>query len=597
MVELFRALIHRPRLAAFLLGLTIAFYLHFPAFVNPYRFNEDWRQAPHWTNPAGHSFRRGDFLYEYAEFNTPPLNNTIYPLLSYLGGAILWGKILAVLYHGLTVLAIFVTARSLSTDRKVGDLSGAAAALVYTFFPTQFYWFSGAYGHALMPLFCCLALLIIHRKRYWLALPLMAFEAVAYPSAAVFTGAYFLIEAILSDYRWIFQKDFWTRKALPLLVAAVAGFLVLSVKYLEPHPEYGELAGWKEISANWIAYTSKGRYPVLPVRSVWRVLGREWGDIFHVAVFLVALLVLKRDALRIPRPLLALLAASLGVYLAAYLFLMKLYIPNRYVRYPLPVFTAVLSGLWLGRAGAALGVKTVRVRIGAVALALLGFLVFGHKARAGMATKVYDRVELYRTIRSLPGRPLIISHPDIGDEIPLMTGRSILVSEEFAHPWWSEVWDTMTVRIHDFFRMYYATDTPTVAAFFERYGGDALIVDRRHFRRKYLRRGKFLFEPFNTWVRDNLSPGRESLVRRIPEEYRLYDGRRCFLVTKEALFAFLATVPGDTGAVASRTEEDEKGRGTVRTREQRGRPPKHAEGLDTPPPAVTEKSGDVYDDF
>lgn len=175
-----------------------------------------------------------------------------------------------------------------------------------------------------------------------------------------------------------------------------------------------------------------------------------------------------------------------------------------------------------------------------IILLALGFYEFQNKLKpSNLGTFRYRKHGLYNFIRSLPGRPMIAVHPHLGSEIPLMSGKSVLISKESSHPWWTEYWKIIFERTQDFFRTYYSTDKNQIINFIEKYKIDYLIIRHKDFKKSYLKRRKFYMQPFNKWIRNNLKPSTESLLNHIPKNYLMYEDRKYIVVSSKDLIKWL----------------------------------------------------------
>ena len=129
-------------LIIFLISISFAVYLHWNAFVQPDRFHDNWRQAPHWSNPENQKYQEDDIIIKYAEFNFAPLSNFVYMNLARTGIDILWGKINAVLFFSIAAMCIYLVGRSIGNR-----FSGWISAIIFPGFsttanrsPTGRYW-------------------------------------------------------------------------------------------------------------------------------------------------------------------------------------------------------------------------------------------------------------------------------------------------------------------------------------------------------------------------------------------------------------------------------------------------------------------------
>jgi hypothetical protein len=233
---------------------------------------------------------------------------------------------------------------------------------------------------------------------------------------------------------------------------------------------------------------------------------------------------------------------------------LRLYFPLGYLARGAPLFVALTTGVWVARMIARehrprtiLDTRLVKLRaspavLGILLVALIG--LYEHRETftpmGDLRTRHFDRTKLYDAVRQLPGGIMLATHPRLASELPLMTGRSVVISSKIAHPWWTEHWTWCRDRLHGILRAYYADDAELLVEVTRRYGIDYWIVDQRRYRGSSLERGGMYFEPFKSWARENLRLDGRSILRRVPRRYRHWDdGRAFFIVAAEDLERFV----------------------------------------------------------
>ncbi len=524
----------RDAVIIFVAALCVGLYLHWPAFVQSDRFHDNWRQSPHWIAPESQNYHPDDLLIRYAQFNASPGANWIYKTLARTGADIIWGKINAVLFFALTVLSAFITGRAMHNRS-----SGMIAALIFVFFPCIFKEYSGGFMSALSAPLLCLTVLSLVRGKWWWAVILMVVEGFIYPMAAIQSGMIYLIDVLIHDRKRLFDRHMWKIKYVPLLIAALLSVTIISGKYIASNHEFGDLVSRSEIGER-AEFTKAGRYPLIPTPPLWDQMGEQWGTWFHLALFLTAYFFLAKRIFLLPRGLYALLISSMFLYFLADIFLMKLYIPDRYLHFAVPLFMALAGGYWLALVFEREGRRKIVIYLIAIVLIGVGIWEFHAEFKQGQKTWRYKRHDLYAYVRSLPDRPMIAIHPQQGSEIPLMSGKSVLISRELSHPWWTDYWEIIAERTRDFFRAYYTTDEDEIRAFITKYGISYWIIQPRHFTSRFLFRRKGLYiEPFNTWIKDNLRPSGRAILHNIPNNYKLFDNGRYVVISSEGLMRWL----------------------------------------------------------
>ncbi len=524
----------RAWLSVFLLSTVLGLYLHWPALSDPYRIHDNWRQSPHWINPERQQFQENDLILEYARFNTSPFSNFLYPSLARLGPDLLWGKIMALIFFSTAVTLVFLTAR-----RMYGQTGAWFSALIFALLPCQFAEFCGGFMSALSASLLILAVFLIHTRHWWLIPPLMIFQTLSYPMAALHTGMILVMDFIWHDGRRLKNPELWKSKILPLSIAAAAVVILILGKYLFADHPFGEIAGPDQIG-NRPEFTRSGRYPLIPIPALWEQLAQFWGHGFYIVIILIGLVYLGTGILTLPRGLYALLTGSVVMYKLSEYLVMKLYIPDRYLHFSLPLFFALSAGWWLQQIVVMKRHHTRLLAGAGLVLLIAGLAEFRGSLEPGLKTYRYHRQELYAAIEKLPGRPLLAAPPRRASELSVMTGKSVLVSQEMCHPWWSEYWNEMSRRSYDFYQAYYATEPEIILTFLAKYDIDYMIIEHNHFKRGYINRKKpYCMEPFNQWLRVNHIPNPYALLAIIPNQYFLYDHERRGLVSRTSLEKWL----------------------------------------------------------
>jgi len=310
------------------------------------------------------------------------------------------------------------------------------------------------------------------------------------------------------ELRWLILVN------LPIL----AGVVLMFLKYvLFKNPEFGELVTVTGMAGQ-IEYTAAGRYEIIPVAPLIRELAGPWGYYYPaegwsviwrwigavalVGVFAAAALTWKKNVdFKGFRVFAYLLPASLLLYGLAYLLLMRLFVPGRYIEFPFTVFYAVALGVAVTVILESLNLSRNRL------LAVLGTAVLLAGAR-NWRVGVFDYSSdacLYRFLETTPRSTLIAGPPELMDNVQTFARRKALVTYELSHTWLDKYWDIMKARTFDLFRAYYATDPGEIRSLADRYGVSYLVVREKDFSPEKLKKGGVYFEPFDSYVRKLVS--------------------------------------------------------------------------------------------
>ena len=328
---------------------------------------------------------------------------------------------------------------------------------------------------------------------------------------ALFIPYIFLVAAPAALLAWLLARlgrdnpPPFPAQAAHFVLLGLGAVLVVAMNLQFSADGYGPLVRAQEM-VNHPEFYAHGRYPILPEASLlWEFISpwefippfQEWGPVAGglTCAGLLALLAAGfwrldwpswRQALK-PAGYLGL--SSLVLYFLARLFLLKLFVPDRYLMYTLNLFTCLFL---------ALGLKTaLRVERWPRHLAILVLVAaasLGAWRLQGVGLKDYSAYRaVYAALAATPKDALIAGHPNLMDTIPTFAQRRAFATYELAHPWSRGYWAKLKPRLVDLFKAYYAADPQEVVAFCRKYGIAWLIVDDRHFTPAFLKGGYFLF--------------------------------------------------------------------------------------------------------
>ncbi len=184
------------------------------------------------------------------------------------------------------------------------------------------------------------------------------------------------------------------------------------------------------------------------------------------------------------------------VYLLARWFLLKLFVPDRYLIYSLNLGYCIFLALcWAAALRVADWPRTLAVLMVMVALVLSGLRLKNVGLYDYSATR-----PLCAALAQTPKDALIAGQPNLMDAVPTFARRRAFATYKLAHVWSKGYWQQLKPRLEDFFMAYYASDPEVVKAFCRRYHIDFLVVDDRHFAPDFLAGGWFYF-PFEQRAR------------------------------------------------------------------------------------------------
>lgn len=195
--------------------------------------------------------------------------------------------------------------------------------------------------------------------------------------------------------------------------------------------------------------------------------------------------------------------AFLAFYVVSRALAFKLFVPDRYVQYPVNLLYALLLAACAASAVARLGRGP---RLGAALLALA--LLLGALRLSGVSLYDYSaQAPLYAAVEAAtPKDAVIAGHPETMDNVMTFAHRNAYATFELAHPWSRGYWVEFEKRLDAFFAAYYARDEAAVIDFARRSGVDFLLVEPDRLAPAALSKSAF-FEPFGSRIRQLTQAG------------------------------------------------------------------------------------------
>ncbi|MFZ5448742.1 MAG: hypothetical protein ACOZFS_08930 [Thermodesulfobacteriota bacterium] len=476
---------------------------HSPALTNPFIINDDVRQQLYWMrqwqDPA---LFQGDFLTGYARHYVTWGVKALYWLASWWLNPLYFAKVLPGILFVCLAVCLFRTGTCL-WDRRLGWITVAVYWLMPFFLDNLAGGLARAFAAPLLALF-------------WLGWQENRSRVMgaALLLQALFIPYIFLVAAPAALLAWFaarIGKDEpppFPVNATHFFVLGLGAALVIAMNLQFSGNGYGPLVKARDM-VNHPEFYVHGRYRILPESSLlwdlivpWEFIPpfREWGPVAGGLICAGLLVLVAVGARRVDwpswrqrlKPVFYLGLASLVLYFLARLFLLQLFIPDRYLIYTLNLFYCLALALGLKEA-----LRVERWPRHLAILALVAVAALSAWRLEGVGLKDYSAYNaLYRALDPTPKDALIAGHPNLMDTVPTFAGRRAFATYELAHPWSRGYWTELKPRLHDFFQAYYAADPREVVNFCRKYDIAFLIVDDRHFSSAFLKGGYLLF-PFD----------------------------------------------------------------------------------------------------
>lgn len=484
---------------AALFSAAIFVFAHFQAFINTYVINNDVRQQIFWMQQwQDPELFRGDLLSDYARHYLPWGVQGIYWLASWVVGPITFSKLLPGLLFVFLACCLYKIGETLGGQRRLAWMT------VGVFWLTPFFLdrMSGGLARGFAaPLLALFWLCWLKRHPWGMAAALLL--------QALFIPYIFMVSATAAVLAWVLYRfgkgtapPFLTQPAHFLLLAAATSLVFLMNRQFTA-AGYGPLVTAREM-VHHPEFYSQGRFAILPVPSLLWDLGSPWefiapfremgllgggaGCALLVGLAIYGAWKVDWEALKSRlQSVWCLGLASLMVYYLARLFLLKLFVPDRYLIFTLNLFYCLgLALCW----GAALQVRRWPRTLAVLALLLV--VPLGGLRLKNVELFDYSAYKsVYAALAQTPKDALIAGHPNLMDNIPTFARRRAFAIYKLAHPWSRGYWQRLKPRLEELFTAYYAADPEMVRNFARRHHIDFLVVDERHFTPAFLAGGLF----------------------------------------------------------------------------------------------------------
>lgn len=498
-------------LAAVFSALALAL-AHFWGLTSPLVVNDDVRQQIFWMQRWQDSaLYPDDLLAAYASHYVPWGVQAVYRLGNLLVSPLYFSKILPVLLFAWLGASIFASAWHLG-GRRSAWCALALAWLTELFAPDMAGGLSRGFAAPLLAWFLCCWL----AGRGWAVAAALLAMALCIPYMLPVCAGSLLLA-------WSWAR--WRRATPPpfpqglghWLVLVLALALVWWFQHRLRQAGFGPLVTAQEMLGR-PEFGPQGRYPILPLPSLaWEFI-RPWGAIglFRPAGPLLgalsALLAAvgglwgwhRRGWSRLGSllPLGWLLVAGLGCYWLAKVFLLRFFIPDRYLIYVLALGYCLFLGqgwsAWLQR-------LPLPRRTAALLLSLAALL--GAVRLHGLELHDYSSGrKLYAALAQYPKDCLVAGHPFDMDNVLTFAQRPVLASYELAHCWHQGYWRRFEPRLRDTLTAYYAADPEAMRQLARRWGVCFVVIDRRRFSAAFLQ-AQPLFAPYDDLIRRTAASG------------------------------------------------------------------------------------------
>jgi hypothetical protein len=239
------------------------------------------------------------------------------------------------------------------------------------------------------------------------------------------------------------------------------------------------------------------------------------------------------------------LVFSILMYVVSTRLAFRLHIPDRNLKYTIPILGVILISVTLFRAFSLLGSRLSGAARAAgwggwpatVAI-LFAFLLggTGFKSKLNLwADEGWARY-MFAFVETLPKDATLAGPLTSMDDIPLFARRKVYVSDEAVQPLYDRYYSQISVRVRRTYAAYYATDLETVDRFRRETGVGYMLVKRSDFTHEF-KRARYYWPPYNDYIiaLKGDRPNSAFVFARPPRQAILYEDRDFQIVDLAAL--------------------------------------------------------------
>jgi hypothetical protein len=527
-----------------IVGLFVVLYVfcfllaHSPKILDYYRVSDDARQQIYPLHLAqDKELFQDDLLTTYFLSHTPPFYYWAHYPIAMMVDPILISKIAQFTLLAVVLIFLYFTGKLLS-----GPFLGWSLVFVTIHSPLLAAMTDGGLprGWAVPGLVVFSWAVLARRPR--VALVAVVVSGLFYPPVFLVLGPSYAL--------WTLWRRSWSVWDAAALVVLGIGFWPIVFR----SDEIGTIVTYTQ-AASMPEWQLGSRFPFVPTPPLSSLVARnfvvaylppelysEWAAWLLLASALAGLLIQSprrevpasdRSRLEVAAAFGLPLAFSLLMFEISRLVAFRLHIPDRNVKYTLPVLGAVLLTLVLFRV-CSFGASKMPPRYvllrwkgwPAILAVTLAFALGGSGftgnlnlwADQGWASRLFEFVE------TLPGDSLLAGPPVVMDSIPLFAKRKVFVSDEAVQPLYVRYYAEISARVRATYGAYYSSDVGTVEEFVETRGVDYMVVQIDDFTHR-LHRSRYYWEPYNSYVASLIGsrPASDFVFAQAPEQSIVYD--------------------------------------------------------------------------
>ncbi len=485
--------------------------------ISPYWFSPDWitddamQQVYQFHDVYNPGIFQGDIITQSMNLYLAPLHYWMaYGITIISKDPIIMAHWMMLIQVALTVLFIFLT-----INLSAGFFPACLGALWFLHSGILIQRLSGGLPRGwISPLVAIYLYLVAGKKHFLILLTLLL--ACLLNSLAAFIliasyGFYLVIKILCQSNRKEYLKTFlYFCLACPL-------YLLVTYKVIERPENIGKMVSYQE-ALQMPSLTKEGRFKIAPLPPVLSEFESQSMQIFAVyyhktfnklrkyslpivfsLIFIICLIAYKNKIAPMPGYLFSFILAVTFCYSASRLLAFNLYVPNRYLRFPVSIFFICffIISLW----------RIFPKRIYSyLSYLLLGSYVFlgtgsGLQREAGYNYKKSQDGQVFEWIKNnTPLDSTIAGYPNFVDPLPLFAMRKVYISNETAHPFYDKYYEFVKHRLNVTLKAHYAKNLADFLKALEGEKIDYFIFERRKFKTNELKKATY-FAPFDELIK------------------------------------------------------------------------------------------------
>jgi hypothetical protein len=225
---------------------------------------------------------------------------------------------------------------------------------------------------------------------------------------------------------------------------------------------------------------------------------------------------------------------SVGWFILAHLFLFKLYLPSRYTVHSFRIIIAIASAVVFTIILHKLLQLKPFFSIITIILIAIPVIFYPHLLKTfpkGLYV-VGNEPKLYQFIQQQPKDIMIASLSPETDNLPSFTGRSILVSREYAIPFHRGYYDQFRQRIMDTIQAQYTIDLDILNNYNEQYNITFWLLEKESFTSEYLVTNKWFqqFQPVTHLAEEILKNDQKPALEIIKKKCTIFSTESYYIV-------------------------------------------------------------------